>query len=55
VPEVALHDVQGDAGVDEAGGLGVPEAVGAGQVEQDPVSVAQIGSFDELAQLGAQQ
>jgi hypothetical protein len=33
MPEVALHDVDRDAGIEQVGGLGVPEAVGPPEVD----------------------
>ena len=42
VPEVALHHMQRDAGVQQAGGPGVAETVGAVEVDQGAGAVAHV-------------
>ncbi|WSG86444.1 hypothetical protein OIE76_42150 (plasmid) [Streptomyces sp. NBC_01727] len=48
--EVALDDVQWDAGVEESGGLGVPESVGAVEVHQASGLVPDVEAGDELGE-----
>ena len=54
VPEVALHDVQRDAGVEQAGGHGVPESVGAVEVDHGAGAVAHVQPAGQLGQQLAQ-
>lgn len=54
VPEVALHDRQGDAGVQQLGGPRVAEAVGALVVDQAALGVTDLEPAGELAQQAAQ-
>jgi hypothetical protein len=50
VPEVALHDVDRDAGVEQAGGPGVPESVGPLEVDQPSGVVADIEPPGQLGE-----
>ena len=50
MPELALHDVQRDAGVEQARRAGVPEAMGAAKVDRAPLVVAQVQPAHQLAQ-----
>ena len=54
VPEVALHDVQRDAGVEQGGGLGVAESVGAVEVDQGAGAVADVQPSGQLGQQAPQ-
>ena len=42
VPEIALHDVQRNAGVEQAGRAGVTEAMGAAKVDRAALVIAQV-------------
>lgn len=50
VPEVALDDLQRNAGVEQAGGAGVADAMGAAKVDRAALVVAQIEPADEPAE-----
>ena len=50
VAEVALHHVQRDPGVEQAGGLGMPETVGAVEVDHSAGGVAHVQPPGQLRQ-----
>ena len=54
MPEVALHDVDRDAGIEQAGGPGVPEPVGPLEVDQPAGAVADAEPPGQLGQLPVQ-
>jgi hypothetical protein len=50
MPEVALHDVDRDAGVQQAGGPCVPEPVSPLEVDQPPGAVADVEPPGQLGE-----
>src|ERR1700730_7706882 len=50
MPEIALHDMQRDAGVEQAGGLGVPEAMGPLKVDRLTGAVSNVQAAGEFTE-----